>query len=101
MSEAGQPFTALGIVYAAMECEEPGQMSEALDFALVSEDPWLLNAGILAIGHLARRFKVYPKAMKERLWVRCHAFPAGAGPQLAGTREDAEGDIRHFGARGI
>lgn len=89
------------LVAVAMSCEALDELIEPLERALDSDDPWLVNAGILAIGHAARRLKAYPRTLKDALWARSHHFQPGAGPNLAGTRADAEADIRHFKAKGV
>jgi hypothetical protein len=101
MTGTPRAYAPLDIVTIAMDCGTLDALRAPLDFAAASDDPWVLNAGILAIGHAARRFRAYPRAMKERLWGRIHQFPDLISPRLAGTRLDAEGDIAHFGAKGV
>ena len=90
----------LDIVGRAMDCEQLDDLVPALEFAVASDDFRVLNAGILAIGHAARRFKAYPLELKRKLWTRIHEFPEQAA-QLKSTCETAQGDITHFKAKGV
>ncbi|MCR9268051.1 MAG: hypothetical protein NXI03_10820 [Alphaproteobacteria bacterium] len=90
----------LDIVSLAMECESLDDLTPVLEQAATSQDPWVINAGILAIGHAARRFKSFPLGMKQALWSRVHDFPDHAS-NLRGTCLTAQDDIDHFKAKGI
>ncbi|WP_203294670.1 hypothetical protein [Maricaulis parjimensis] len=90
----------LAIVSLAMECESLEDLAPVLEKAAASNDPWVINAGILAIGHAARRFKSFPLDMKQTLWSRVHDFPDHAS-NLRGTCLTADDDIAHFKAKGV
>jgi hypothetical protein len=99
MIELPTRYAPADIVKIAMDCEDLDALAAPLEFASTANDPWMVNAGILAIGHAARRFKAYPAALKDTLWARIHDFPQAE--QLRPACLAAQEDIRHFQAKPV
>ncbi len=99
MTEVPIDYAPLDIVGIAMDCDGLEALTAPLEFAAASNDPWMVNAGILAIGHAARRFKAYPGRLKDALWARIHDFPQAE--QLRPACLAAQDDIRHFKAKPV
>jgi len=90
------------IIGAALNAEQPDAVVAAVEAALASPDGherWVVNACVLAMGHMARRFGEYPEALKGRIWERARTIDEAA--ELVGTLEDAQSDIAHFRARPV
>ena len=58
--------TVQSMIGAALHADAPADIIAEIEAALGSEDRWVLNACILSIGHMARRFKTYPADLKAR-----------------------------------
>ena len=99
MTDTPAEYAPLDIVGIAMDSDMLDALTPPLEFAIASEDPWVVNAGILAIGHAARRFKAYPSGLKDALWARIHDFPQAE--QLRSACLTAQDDIRHFKAKAV
>ncbi|BDW99012.1 hypothetical protein [Maricaulis maris] len=99
MTDTPDTYAPLDIVGIAMDCDALDALDAPLAFAVASDDPWMINAGILAIGHAARRFQSYPAALKDSLWARVHDFPQAE--QLRPACLAAQEDIRHFKAKPV
>ena len=94
--------TVHDVIGAALNAERPDIVVAAVEAALASSDGherWVVNACVLAMGHMARRFGEYPGKLKTRIWERARTIDAAE--KLAGTLEDAEADIAHFKARPV
>jgi len=91
--------TVQSMISAALHADAPADIIAEIEAALGSEDRWVLNACILSIGHMARRFKTYPADLKARVWLA--ARTSAHADVLAGTLGDAESDIATFKAEAV
>jgi len=91
--------TVLSMIGTALNADTPDEIIAEIEAALGSEDRWVINACILSIAHMARRFRTYPADLKARVWLA--AKTSAHAETLSGTLGDAEGDIATFRAEAV